>query len=500
MSKEALDQAAAFLESGRLEEALAITGPMVAANGSARAFAIHSATLKGLQRRDEALELDRRAAALYPQVGAMWHNLSATLGDLGRGRESVEAMEKAFALGVDGALSWGVMARSQLACGDLGAAEAAYLKALQRAPGNETLANEYADMLWMRDGDVEAGQAVLDRAFHGGGHPAPLLLAKAKLYQSAGQTARGCDLLAKAAERMPDDVAVQLAAAQAALESDRIEEADRLVSIANALAPGVPAILNEMVIIRLAQGRAEEALALARQGLAEAPEDQSLWGWAATAARACGDPLYKELYDYERMVGVYEIATPAGWPSREAFLDDLASTLRRLHVFEQHPSAQSLRNGSQTLYRLTGSDEPAIKAFFQVLDAPIRAHMAGMGEGRDPVRRRNTGDYRIEGAWSVRLKPGGFHRDHFHPEGWLSSAFYVETPEAALDSEDRQGWIRFGQPPFRTEPALPAEHYVRPAPGRLVLFPSYMWHGTVPFTTDERRMTIAFDAVPKPAA
>ena len=60
-----------------------------------------------------------------------------------------------------------------------------------------------------------------------------------------------------------------------------------------------------------------------------------------------------------------------------------------------------------------------------------------------------------------------------------------------------QGWIRFGQPPFITDPPLPAEHYVRPKPGRLVLFPSYMWHGTVPFTTDEARMTIAFDAVPK---
>ena len=29
-----------------------------------------------------------------------------------------------------------------------------------------------------------------------------------------------------------------------------------------------------------------------------------------------------------------------------------------------------------------------------------------------------------------------------------------------------------------------------------MLFPSYMSHGTVPFTTDEKRLTIAFDVVP----
>jgi ectoine hydroxylase-related dioxygenase (phytanoyl-CoA dioxygenase family) len=83
-----------------------------------------------------------------------------------------------------------------------------------------------------------------------------------------------------------------------------------------------------------------------------------------------------------------------------------------------------------------------------------------------------------------------------HHQGWLSSAFYVATPEGALEREDRQGWLRLGQPPFRTEPEMPAELFVRPKPGRLVLFPSYMWHGTKPFRTEERRTTIAFDLIP----
>jgi hypothetical protein len=96
----------------------------------------------------------------------------------------------------------------------------------------------------------------------------------------------------------------------------------------------------------------------------------------------------------------------------------------------------------------------------------------------------------------VLLQPGGHHVDHVHPSGWLSSAFYVETPRAALDTPGREGWLQFGRPGARTLPPLGAEHFVRPEPGALVLFPSYMWHGTVPFTSDESRMTIAFDVVP----
>jgi len=37
---------------------------------------------------------------------------------------------------------------------------------------------------------------------------------------------------------------------------------------------------------------------------------------------------------------------------------------------------------------------------------------------------------------------------------------------------------------------------VQPRVGRLVLFPSYMWHGTIPFHAPQHRTTIAFDAIP----
>jgi len=96
---------------------------------------------------------------------------------------------------------------------------------------------------------------------------------------------------------------------------------------------------------------------------------------------------------------------------------------------------------------------------------------------------------------SVFLRPTGFHVDHIHPMGWLSSAFYVEVPTSPAD-DPTAGWIKFGEPGNPTTPKLAAEHFVQPQPGTLVLFPSYMWHGTVPFASDERRLTMAFDIRP----
>ncbi len=497
MSQAELNRAITLLEKGALDDALLISMRLAAEpRADHLTLATHSQVLKLLHRLPEALAVDQIAAGRFPKSGVAWHNLAATLDDMGRGEAALEAMNRGVALGLDGPESWGVMARILMTLGDHEKAEQAYVEARRRAPADVRLTTEYANLVWMRRGDLNLAQAAMDTAFHAGAAPGEPLIAKAQLYETAGQGEMATDLLLKAAEKLPRDIPVVLAAAQSALTRGRLAEAEALARSAEVLAPKAANILTQMAIIHLAKGQPDLALEKALQGLKEAPTDQSLLGWAATAARAVQDPLYATLCDYDHMVSTHDIETPANWPSLEAYLADLAETLRRLHTYQQHPYNQSVRGGAQTLQNLTGSSDPVLQAFFKAIDAPVRAHMARLGKGPDAHRRRNTGDYRIQGAWSVRLRPGGFHQDHFHPEGWISSAFYVETPTTALDHPDRQGWLRFGQPPFRTDPPLAPDHHVRPQPGRLALFPSYMWHGTVPFHTDEPRMSIAFDIVP----
>ena len=168
--------------------------------------------------------------------------------------------------------------------------------------------------------------------------------------------------------------------------------------------------------------------------------------------------------------------------------------LRRNHGLKAHPVGQSLRGGSQTSTPLVLNTDPAIRAFFTAIDGPIRRYINGL-EGDGPLPARRSDSYDIAGCWSVRLRPHGYHADHVHPQGWISSACYIEVPDIAR-TEDRQGWLRFGQPPFASSPVLAAEHFVQPELGRVVLFPSYMWHGTVPFGGDQDRLTVAFDIVP----
>jgi len=79
--------------------------------------------------------------------------------------------------------------------------------------------------------------------------------------------------------------------------------------------------------------------------------------------------------------------------------------------------------------------------------------------------------------------------------GWISSSYYVDVPDSIDRSDQHEGWIKFGQPGIKGV-NLPPEKFVKPQSGRLVLFPSYMWHGTVPFSGDQTRLTLPFDVVP----
>src|SRR6202012_2273148 len=106
-----------------------------------------------------------------------------------------------------------------------------------------------------------------------------------------------------------------------------------------------------------AVGAAGQAVGLAERLQARMPDNQHATALLATAWRLAGDPRYADLYDYESLVWSGDLATPRGWSSLDAFLADLAQSLRDLHAFNTHPVGQSLRHGSQTTQSLTLSKD-----------------------------------------------------------------------------------------------------------------------------------------------
>jgi len=99
--------------------------------------------------------------------------------------------------------------------------------------------------------------------------------------------------------------------------------------------------------------------------------------------------------------------------------------------------------------------------------------------------------------WCVVLERGGHQIPHIHPASWLSGVYYPQVPEGIATGEGPAGWLEFG-PPDRDFPSrlTPPVHRIRPEEGLVVIFPSYLYHHTIPFDQGGTRISVAFDVVP----
>jgi len=417
----------------------------------------------------------RQAVRLAPRDGAAEFALASICNRLGKEEEAEAAARRAIAKGMDDLHSHLLLGRILNRQNRVAEAEAAWRAAIRCDPATPQGHRELAELVWTQTGDLAKARAALDAAPQTG----EIVTITVNLLQGAGEEEAAYALAAARAKR---DASLHILAARAALAVDPAAADRHLHAAPQGVTPAARA--KTEIEVDLALGRAEQAVRRAEQLRAARPQDQHATALLATAWRLAGDSRYASLYDYDRLVRSYRIDPPPGWNGLDDYLRNLGAALDDVHGSLTHPVGQSLRHGSQTMRNLFDYPHEAIRALFAALEAPIRQHVAALGV---PGQK-----HAIASAWSVRLNSGGFHINHVHPEGWISSAFYVRLPK---DLEGIQGFLKFGEPGPRTEPRLAAEHLVKPEPGLLVLFPSYMWHGTVPFTSDDKRLTCAFDIV-----
>lgn len=465
-------------------------------NADAELVVQHVAALAALGRQEDAVAFYRRVVAAAPDHPAAAHALAIALDAANQPVEAERLARQTVARGQPTAMLYYTHARSLIALGNFDAAEAALRDCLRLEPRLADAQSHLARLVWMRTGDRVQATAALDRALLRFSGDDALCAAKAAILQGAGDARGAYACLAAQAAQPQAAPALLVRAGLAALEFDPSIALDLAGRILRA-APADMAARKLLVAALLGVGEASDALPHCAALLSSAPDDQYLIALQTTAWRLLGDPRYREHCDYPHLVLPQQLETPPGWTDLASFLVDLKHSLGRLHDTQKHPLLfQSLRHGTETTEELTRIADPVIQALFKAFEVPIRCYMEHIGHGSDPLRRRNTGGWRFNGSWSVRLRTSGFHTSHVHPRGWISSACYVDLPDGMGDAERMEGALTFGEPSIMTTPALSAEQVLHPKVGMLALFPSYFWHGTMPFAGDRTRLTVAFDVVP----
>ncbi len=460
------------------------------------------------QAAEQALQ---RATELTPGSGTAWMNLGAVRRLDGRAEEALSCYDQAARCGYQGPDLADARVGALLDLGQTRAALSEAQRLVERHPtfagGHRTLAH----LLWehgpalapMEDPLARFGEAVKrsgDRS---------LRLAYAQFLLEARQAeaalAQFAQLRAEA-----DHSILKAMAGNAHEQLGQFEQSARLYADAYREQADNPPFLCAYSRHLLRAGDWARARDLSAHAVAIAPDDQEAWAYLGTAWRLLGDEREFWLCEYDTLVSLHEVPPAEGFDDLASFLVALRSTLEPMHQARREPVQQSLRGGSQTPGRLFGRPDPVLKGLQQSLTRTIEAWLAHLARQKPfspaaehPFYRRLAASIHYTGSWSVKLWSSGKHVDHIHPQGWISSAYYVALPPSVVAAQQAgdssAGAIQFGQPPAELGLKLGPRRVIRPQLGHLALFPSYLWHGTVPFSDEEPRMTIAFDMRPEQA-
>lgn len=320
-------------------------------------------------------------------------------------------------------------------------------------------------------------------------------------YKALGRTAEATKAYKRATELKPTlALAMPNTIISTLIDLDALDIARTVAKASLAAGPNNIMAIANTALVQQAEGDFDGAVATFRQAIDLAPDNVWLLAHLPMALQYAGlSDEAAEIYDLDRLAVPHDFERVEGWESIEAFNADVAKFVYDHPTLVWNRPAKATRHGAHTHdLRITGN--PVSDGMLGFVDRAIKGYirdtlMAPSSPYRGPMPEHWTID-----IWAIILPEDGYQSAHIHPSGFVSGVYYVQVPDAIGKSGDA-GCIRFGQQYPEATDTLSQDGFLtrtfEPKPGRMVLFPSYFWHHTIPFESDQHRISVAFDAVPR---
>ena len=321
------------------------------------------------------------------------------------------------------------------------------------------------------------------------------------IYLTSGDYLEAVSALRRAIELAPKDFVALKDLGSALLSTGDTEEAVAIYEQLLELDP-VPTSesISNMALAYLCDGKAEEALKSSVSGLGIVGNDTSCLAFKSTALNHLGRRNEAGvLLDFDRLIFQKRFNSIDGYDTTDEFNANLSEYIVKHPDFGPTKLNRGLKSGESIPSTILEGPLPTVlETFHLMILSAIRDYKtAAPVDLNHPFLTRHPDKTRIQ-WWGTLIKPQGYLDSHFHPIGWLSGVYYPILPEAIdVHSENHEGWIQFGREYYKIgSDDNPPVCTVKPDTGLMILFPSYFGHRTLPFSTADERMSVAFDIIP----
>ena len=490
----------ATFQLGEVERALTLIGKAIAVQPDhVDAHNNLGNLLKASGRLDEAEAAYRRALEIAPDYVGGHFNLGVVLEALARPGEAEAAYGRALDLKPDFAEACLNRGNALKAMGRLQDALDVYRQALEMAPDNADGHNNNGSTLWEL-GKLDEAAAAYRRAL-------AIEPRHVDAHYNLGIVLQEQEKLDEAIAAYRSALAINPSFAGATVnlgyalqKSGRLDEAIDCYRRAIVTAPEFPGAQVNLGDALLEKGDVKAAAEACEAYLKRHPGNTALLAWKALVLQELGArEAARGLVDFDRFIRPVRVEAPTPFANLEDFNRALVDHVTRHPTLVYAPSRHATRFGKHSGELLAEPKGPVAhleEKIREAVDAYIDSLTTDPGHPflANPPRRFDLT------AWCILLERQGHQVPHIHPAAWLSGVYYLQLPEIiAQRGQDEAGWIEFGRPPEHFHcTAEPEIAQFQPEPGLMLLFPSYFYHRTLPFESEEVRISISFDVLPKP--
>ena len=176
----------------------------------------------------------------------------------------------------------------------------------------------------------------------------------------------------------------------------------------------------------------------------------------------------------------------------EGLIDEFIGVLNKSKIDKKQQSL--LKNGYQSSGNIFLINEEPIQRVKSIISEAIESYKVKYDKYGATLISEWPDKFTLYG-WIIVMSKGGSLGGHMHKEGWLSGSIYLKRPDKmGKDDGDIIFSLHGSNYPdignsIRNE-TVPINK------GDIVLFPSSLFHATIPFNSDQSRITLAFDIIP----
>lgn len=255
--------------------------------------------------------------------------------------------------------------------------------------------------------------------------------------------------------------------------------------------------LNNCAAIQLKMLLPDDALNTINNVLSFSPNNIRANAYKTITLQGLGrESEANELIGFGKLIQTTKLQLNASDQDLMAFNEKLKTVILKHPNFtsDWDPAKRAIRGGA-VVPRLFDYNHPILKKLEAAIVNAVGNYMKNLrNKENHPFLGFKPTRYSID-IWANILGSNDHQSSHIHNQGWMSGVYYVSLPENSVEDNPYAGWLEFNRPGYGL-PALGGEKNIKriaPKAGMIVMFPSYVWHGTIPFTSQDTRISIAFD-------